>query len=88
MGRCADGSIYSPGLARLAPDARLVPAAPNWRPGWSSDGEWIVYATAVSGQGWENGNIYIVNAGRVLAGTIEPILMAEHGRNPDWQPVV
>jgi Tol biopolymer transport system component len=84
----AELTDYSPDLARLSPNDRLIPTAPNWRPGWSSDGKWIVYATAVSGEGWENGNICIVNADQALAGTIEPILVAEHGRNPDWQPVI
>ncbi|MGB7537662.1 MAG: hypothetical protein WBM17_03915 [Anaerolineales bacterium] len=84
----AELTDYSPDLARLGPDDHLIPASPNWKPGWSSDGKWIVYATAVSGQGWENGNIYIINGAQALAGTIEPILVAEHGRGPDWQPVV
>jgi dipeptidyl aminopeptidase/acylaminoacyl peptidase len=84
----AELTDYSPDLARLGPEDHLIPVSPNWKPGWSSDGEWIVFATAVSGQGWENGNIYIINHAQALAGTIEPILVAEHGRNPDWQPAV
>ncbi len=84
----AELTEYSEDIARLGPDANLIPASPNWKPGWSPDGQWIYYATAVSGQGWENGDLSILNLARVLAGTIEPILAAKNGRYPRWQPAM
>jgi Tol biopolymer transport system component len=71
----------------MGPQSNVECWAPNWKPAWSPDGQWIVYATATMGRGWENGEIYILNAAQAVAGSIQPVLQAEHGRNPHWQPV-
>jgi WD40 repeat protein len=68
------------------PQSNVACWSPNWKSGWSSDGQWIVYATAIMGHGRENGDIYILNVYQAETGSINPVLQAEHGRRPCWQP--
>ncbi len=83
----AELSDCSDAAKELDPSVRYACWSPNWKPGWSSDSQWIMYATAVCGSGWESGNIYILNSAKVLSGSISPVLQAKGARYPDWQPV-
>ncbi len=83
----AELSDCSDAAKTLDPGASYACWSPNWKPGWSSDSQWVMYATAVSGSGWESGDIYLLNTAQVLSGKISPVLQAKGGRFPDWQPV-
>jgi Tol biopolymer transport system component len=71
--------------ADVAAQGQVACWSPDWRPGWSPDGQWIVYAAA-DGSDLNYGNIYIRNAAQAAAGSGVPFLQAGLGRSPDWQP--